>query len=722
MPVRIWDRLLGREVERPPGGRMPLGRLFFAPGGRSLFLNATALRPGRYLAADGTWTLWDETRHHRDEGDFGHHAMPDDITTYIVTAIGRRLDSLVAGDVTAEEWLSETPLMGGADMDERLRPRDIDEAIERCLPHLRAACHLPVARLRAVNRLVPASQVRRVTPAAITRLTARSEDWAALRPDGIRPGRLLDPARETDLDFYENRVLARLVDHLWDHVQGRLAEVERIEAMLDDVSTYAEDASGRPWRVSQYMFLLIEGLVESSTRRTRAKQLREDLERLRNALVELRGPTILPGVHRHADVGTVLRTTNVFTNDDRYRRAAELWRAWVAAKSGNGPSGTTNDRIQEWCESFTLYTGLLLTHALAQLDLVPEGSFGPGGEVSCGGWYPEPVGLRWEQAGTFVLRCGGEPVLRVVPVAHALVASEQPGRVSQEIEAIASAATTEPRTLIVYPGQRETRQKLPLHVRLRTFQGCEAPAPSGGGRALPLLPVSPLEIDSVTRLARSLRWALAQHLFARYPARIDCPARYANAIAEGTDWIVRSANGLSVVRPPASHELAAVRRRIGTLGHRSAQFMQRGDNAELVDRLQAEVKAAAESLAELARCPLCRNASSDPSRTFQVWDKATFRGSCDVCRASWELRRCGSCDRGYPVLNGNGRDEGAPVETDGDTMDHRFGSEALSAQCWVRGAVAYCPHCGECSEARALKDPRCRRCTGDGHADQVTRT
>lgn len=711
MPVRIWDRLLGREAERPPGGHMPLGRLFFAPGGRLLSLNATAVRPGWYLAADGTWTLWDETRHHRDEGDFGHDAMPDDITTYIVTAIGRRLHSLVAQGTAAEQWLSETPLMGGADMDERLRPRDIDEVIERCLPHLRAACHQPVARLRAVNRLVPASRARRVTPAAITRLTARSEDWAALRPNGIRPGRLLDPARETDLDFYENRVLARLVDHLWDYVQGRLAEVERIEAMLDDVGTYAEDASGRPWRVSQYMFFLIEGLVESSTRRTRAKQLRADLERLRNALVELRGPAILPGVHRHTDVGTVLRTTNVFTNDDRYRRAAELWRAWVAARSGKAASGPSNDRIQEWCESFTLYTGLLLTHALAQLDLVPEGPFEPGGEARCAGRFSEPVGLRWEQAGTFVLSCGGEPVLRVVPVAHALVASERPGRIAQEIDALAAAAETDPRTLVVYPGQRERRGRLPLHIRLRTFQSCEAPAPSSGGRAPSLLPVSPLEIDSVTRLARSLRWALAQHLFARYPARIDCPGRYANAVADGTDWIATSTNGLTIVRPPAPRELAAVRRRIGTLGHRTAQFMQRGDNAELVDRLQDEIAAAAESLAELARCPLCRNASSDPSRTFQARDKSTFRSTCEVCKASWELRRCGSCDRRYPVLNGNGRD-GTAVETDGDAMDHRFGSEALSAQCWVRSTVAYCPHCGECSEARALKNLRCERCAG----------
>ncbi|MFB4319782.1 hypothetical protein [Actinomadura sp. 21ATH] len=711
MPVRLWDRLAGREVERPPDGHMSLGRLFFAPGDRPLSLNGTVVHPGWYLAADGSWTLWDEARHHRYEGDFGHYAMPDDITSYIVTAIGRRLDSLVAQGAPAKEWLSETPLMGGADMDARLRARHIDETIERCLPHLRAACHLPVTRLRAVNRLVPASQARRITPAAITRLTARSEDWAALRPNGIRPGRLLDPARETDLDFYENRVLARLVDHLWDHVQGRLAEVGRIEAMLDDVSTYAQDASGRPWRVSRYMFFLIEGLVEHGGRRIRARQLREDLEGLRNVLVELRGPTILPGVHRRADVGAVLRSTNVFTNDDRYRRAAGLWRAWASAKGGRRPA---NDRTHEWCESFTSYTGLLLIHALAQLGLVLEGSFEPGGEARCVGWYPETIGLQWERTGVFVLHCGGNTVLRVVPIAHALTASEQPKRTSQEIEALASASTTTARTLLVYPGQREEREKLPLRIRLMAFQGCEAPAPSGS-RALPLLPVSPMEIDSVTRLARSLRWALAEHLFASYPARIECPSGYADAIADGTNWIVANEGGLSMVRPPAPHEMVAVQRRVGTLGHRAANFMQRGDNADLINRLRDELTAAEQSLEALARCPLCRTASGAPSRTFQPRGNGTFRSRCDVCKASWELRRCGSCARRFPVLNGKSQDAdgGDHAEFDGDVLDHRFGSEALSARCWIRSAVAYCPHCGECNEAQGAKDLRCKRCVGD---------
>ena len=145
-----------------------------------------------------------------------------------------------------------------------------------------------------------------------------------------------------------------------------------------------------------------------------------------------------------------------------------------------------------------------------------------------------------------------------------------------------------------------------------------------------------------------------------------------------------------------------------------AHFMQRGDNAALIERLRAELDAAAGNMAELARCPLCRTSSVDPSRTFQPRDNGTFRSRCDFCEASWELRRCAR-GHAYPVLygkrSGDEIDDSPDLEIDGDVIDRQFGSETLSARCWVRSAVAYCPHCGECSEARARKDLRCRRCT-----------
>ncbi|MGI5232546.1 hypothetical protein [Actinoallomurus sp. CA-142502] len=640
--------------------------------------------------------------------------MPDDITVYVVTAIGRRLAVLMQEGAAEDQWLAETPLMGGADMDERLRPQTIDEEIQLRLPHLRAACHNPVTRLRTVERLVPASQVRRVTPNAIARLTARSEDWGRLRPDGIRPARLLNPGREVDLDFYENRVLARLTDHLWHHVQARLVEVSRIQAMLDDVTTYTDDASDRPWRVSQYMFTLIEGLVQSTGRRESAQQLRRDLERIRDALVELRGPAVLPGVHRRTDVGAALRTTNVFTNDDRYRNAAALWRAWIGEKTGRTSPGPHADRAEEWCQAFTSYTALLLLHAFAQLRLSPAGVFTPGGDELNIGRSEEGISLRWEPTNTFVLLRGKDAVLRIVPIAHALTASGQAGIVAQEIEALRPAATTNPRTLIVYPGQRDERAGLPLALRLQAFQGCDSPAPSSGARALSLLPVSPLEIDSVTRLARSIRWSLTEHLTRGYPPRIACPADHAQSIAEDVDWLAATPDGLRVLRPPASHELAAVQRRIDALGARAAQFRWRGDNIDLIQHITAELSRSAEWMAELTRCPLCRAASADPARTFRPRDNHAFLSRCDACGAGWELRRCASCGHGYPVLNA------APIESttddyggppmDGDDIDQGFGSETLSARCWMRPAAAICPHCGNCGEISDASHSACNRC------------
>ncbi|GAA4095202.1 hypothetical protein [Actinomadura miaoliensis] len=700
MAVRIWDRLLDRET-RAPSGRGTLGRLIFVPGTRALSLNGVPARPGRFLATDNAWTLWDGTERRSTQGEFGHAPVPAGITAHAVVSIGRRLAALIEEGAPADRWLDETPLMGGADMDDRLATRRIDEQIALRLPHLRAACHRPVTRLRTVYEVVPASRARRITPRAVVRLAAHSEDWAGLRPDSVRPARLLDPGRETHLDFYENRVLARLVDHLWEYVHTRLVEVGQIEAMLDDIGLYARDASERPWRVSHYMFHLIEGLVRNDERRERVRQVQEDLGRLHNILVELRGPMILPGVHRRVDVGVTLRATNVFANDDRYRNVAELWRAWVAARGGTERDGESADRSEAWCHAFTQYTALLLLQAFAQLDLLSDGPFHPDGP-------PLPLGegidLTWTSTGTFVVARDGRAVLRVVPIPHSLTASRRSEQVAEEIDALTAAKGMSPRTLVVYPGQRAERTDLPLPLRLRAFQGCDAPAPVAGG---PLLPVSPLEIDSVTRLARSLRHALVQGLVDDYPAVIACPAEYARTIAEGVDWLAAAPDGLRMLRPPAPHELATARRRIDKLGVTTAQFMQRGGNSDLIERLGTDLSAAAERMAAFLRCPLCRAVSADPARTLRLRDDETFTSTCDVCDTVWELRRCGSCDNRYPVLRAD--DSDASHVFDGDEIDRRFGSETLSARCWTRPAVSYCPHCGVCGEAAKLTTT-CQRC------------
>jgi hypothetical protein len=107
--------------------------------------------------------------------------------------------------------------------------------------------------------------------------------------------------------------------------------------------------------------------------------------------------------------------------------------------------------------------------------------------------------------------------------------------------------------------------------------------------------------------------------------------------------------------------------------------MQRGDNAELITRLIAQLVDSSD-LAELTQCQLFRAVSSDPARTFRPRADSTFLSRCDACGAVWELRRCASCRRGYPVLNSKGTEPAADDRNgavlDGDGIDRGSGSGA----------------------------------------------
>ncbi|WP_344823750.1 hypothetical protein [Actinocorallia longicatena] len=684
--VRIHDRVTGAEVAMPSGQVQP-GRLYFAPGDLALTCDGVPVVPGSYLIQHRSWTLRNEDNGTTTSGE-PMRADADTTSGQVIFNLGRELRELDGKPV--EQWAVRTPLMGGSELDQRLHLLRLDKALTETLPALRSACHRPVTRLRSVERFVPIGQVRQIVPRAIAELSARSQDWARMTPSGVRPARLLSPVRESDLDFYENRMLAQLVDGLWAHARNRLSDVERIFRLLREIGTYADAAGGRPWRDSQRLFHIIADLYEKSERNKQAQELSALFADLRDVLAGLRGPSILPGVRRDADLGSALRSTNVLTNDARYRQAADLRRVWVAESAGTEDP----ERPQQWCEAFTFYAGLLLVHALDLVGLETSGSLGRGRTLLMG-----DLAMDWDDADVFVLRCGTRTLLRVVPLAHPFTASRQAGPVGHEIDVLQAARPTA-RTLVLYPGENSERTVLPLDVRLRAFQGCEAPAPTISGRPLALLPVSPLEIDSVIRLARSLRWAIVRERVEAYPVRVMCDRKLANALAEGSEWLTATPDGLLLRRPPAPYELQdAVRRvessaplRVGTRGPAG------------IDQLRTDLTAAAFEASETTRCPLCHTPCADPIRAVRLRDNDTFATHCVSCDQAWEIRRCAGCSSPFPVLHTR---KEPPAPAHGDTLDRTFGSEMLTSRCWIRPAATLCPLCSKCPEPSSATCNRC---------------
>ena len=360
--------------------------------------------------------------------------LPEHTITDTVLALGTQLRQ-PAGPVGdgGRDWLKVSPLMVHSDTESKLRRTSLDDAVDACLGSLEDVCHRPAERLRSVHRLVPVSAARRIVPATITRLGGHSEDWNRLRPGTVEPKVVLTPTHSQYADFYENRVAARLVDNLWREVSKRLHAVSAIETGAANINKYVEQAVGRSHRMQGSLFRMITDMPFDQAWRDRVAARRAELTRVLDRIESLRGNRVLPGVDRNAAIGTALRATNLFVNEHRYRRVRDLWHAWVANRTGLDEEADGAARAREFGAAFTAYTALLVLHALDHLGISAreEARLAPGRTQRLDGMV---TSLTWLSSGSLDVGTDAGPVLRVIPLPHALTRKDRTAAGAAELK------------------------------------------------------------------------------------------------------------------------------------------------------------------------------------------------------------------------------------------------------------------------------------------------
>ncbi|ASW55775.1 hypothetical protein [Plantactinospora sp. KBS50] len=684
---RLYDRLTGRVVPAyPPPSAATLGRY------------------ARHTAAPDVFSV---------DFDIGspsrrRAALPDAVTVAAVLAIGERVAGLVRRGAPLGALVEVSPMVDGGYAQRMLSRQSLEAAIDEHLPYLRAVCFRPAARLRSVDRQVPVARARTVTTRSIVRLAAHSEDWAARRPDGVRPDRVLSPERETDLDLYENRVVARLVAELSRYLSLRMAQIRSLGSMFSDIQRYIDDISGRPWQTSLRLWELVAALVDQADWKTQAQLRLAELEQLSSAVSALRGSPLWRGVNRQAALGTTLRSTNLFGGEERYRHVAELWRRLVATRADSESADEAARHTRRWCEGFVRYAWVLAVRAFDELGATPVEPAAATGPMRYQ-LRATAMSLRVDRGGVFLIERDGAPVLRVVALPHALTASRTGDAVAAEMKRLTTVVPNVP-TVVLYPGSREERQELPVQVRLRVYESPATPAPDHSGAMLWPIPVSPLEVDSVVRLARAVRWLVEQPRFAGYPYAVPCGATTAGDVVSDIPWLAAAADGIAVTRVPGPHELVSARMHLMAIQRGTARFRRLGSNESELENLWDGIEQAVERTVELTRCPRCNARPEQPERALRPRAENCFHVSCTSCGAAWESRRCRTCTRSYPVLDTAGE---SPKTPDGDCIDQWYGTDLLVARCMTRSRVFICPWCATCANVRSDKNcPRCYAATG----------
>ncbi|MDF1552525.1 MAG: hypothetical protein P1P84_05650 [Deferrisomatales bacterium] len=714
-----------------------MGRWVLEAGDQDVFMNSAGAEHGDFLMPEpsGQWHLLTGDGQ-RDSGAVSRGQVPDDLEAESVRTIGDRLKDLTLKGASWFEWIEVIPLVPGISEQVDLQPLEI--LVREQFGHLEAACLKPRAHLHVEVERVPVPKARRVPPAAVSYLAAHTEDWDRPLLRGILPKRILAEVRYDQVDIYENRVVARLLDNLGAYLNRRIRVLRRLLKVFQEKEDYSASVAGTYQREHRISELWGKSIDANEGRRKAEAALRE-LEWLKYKVMGLLGSPLYEDVPRRAYVPTTLKSTNILTNDQHYRRIADLWREWARTGAGRTQSPSElHAEAQRLCRGLDSFVMLLTVRALHTLGYEPsdtalEMPLAPGGLLSLRGDSVD-VTLSWRDDGTTCIAFGERELTIVALISNLGAGADE--RVRESLDRIRQAASERERgdVLVLFLASDDERSSadLELLTSLHTVGNDPRNMLAGGG----CLPVSPWEIGSTERVARALRWFLSGARLGDYPLRVNVPPDVRDLInlEEHARWLSSQDGGntLELHTPPhdfeweslnvaamvqaAEADLRTARSNHRRLNDELRNAVRQRKTGSLVRQkhdaheevLQCEtVEQAAHALAERLRdaharsiallsCPTCA-VNADPARDFKPLDRGCFCCECHGCGTQWGTRLCGEGHR-YAVM--------LPSGDFLETNDQRPGWEDRVYGCDILALPARkqdgqwgfaCPECGQVS-------------------------
>jgi hypothetical protein len=610
------------------------------------------------------------------------------------SAVTRAALSAVAAAVDNASWdLAVVPplaLHGSAASSDPV----LERLLEKHLPDLKKVMERPYRRLRSEGAVVPVEQARRITAATARHLAEHSETWGRRSVSGVRPIRVLSQRVEGEIDIYENRFVVDVLRRLDPMTSRRLRELRDLRSFEDALRRAASRLQDRPWRATAELAARIAEAV-GQTRGSTTRQSEALIADIRRKLLKLLGNPLTREVSR-LPPGSVPHSTNLLSDDPRYRSALRLWHDMHELEQ-EAPEEEQR-AMQKACHEHALFCAVLLAHAAGAVTGARSDSALRRGTIST--WRKAEqlaISIGWMDDDTFVVEAADEKV-RIVPLAHDLAAG--PDALPQLLLRELGAAKTWP-TVVLYlttPATEDARRALPVLDQL----------PHEEGRRAGLAPVGPMEPDSVGRVTRALRMLAVQALSSHYPVSVSLPIGVTEALArESVPAFRSSGRDLRIVAP-----LDGQRRQ------RLERLRPTGAVKGFASNSQPEVKgwtslfqAISESdalFAQLSECPAC---GADALDSFAARDNGTYWCTCTGCGASWGTRTC-ECGVTVPAVVPPGVVP-LPDERPSGWITDLFGSECLAAPCWADPEARYfiCPRCGGCA-AGQREHESCVRCSG----------
>lgn len=606
-----------------------------------------------------------------------------------------RLAQAVGEDAT---WQAHASIPAVAQkLAERARPQALDLEIARHLQHLQHVSHRPRLHLRVEEERLPVSRARRTPVRAVAELVSHPADWEHRTLRSIQPSRVLARQIEDEWNLYENRVAARLVDHLLGYLAKRLEELRKIKETLDASRNYGDEMRRTSFRRAHRIAELWSSTLESKTEEELGQSMRR-LELAQRDLQALLDSPLYQRVPRRQTVALTLKPTNILVNDPHYRKVAALWRSWV--KYGHKRQEThqqREDRRQREAAAWDRFVLHLVVRAFASLgwSAAPRGR--TSWTLSRSGW--SAVNIVVERHGVVTLR--STTSLRFLPLCTTLMGAD-----GQAVES----------ELAAWDGK--DGEVVAVHVGAAPdLADADRAAGWSFGRRAVLFGCSPWSIDSEERMARLITGWLNRAAVPAYP--LTASVRDLPTFPSGWDWLRYKDSRLVALRAPDDKEANAAQ---AWATVQAKEFEAKAQQARLarqafpvapreaVTAFQKFVADVRGSLLGLDLCPACGGQGVVEPRPGKKADgsDSTWWAVCAECGSEWGLRPCTCCEGRYRALVVQGGiDLSSVAET---TAPRDWPDKVLGRDVWAQPCSAgvpgqfRCPDCGTCS------DGACRRC------------
>jgi len=642
----------------------------------------------------------------RREVFFPNWQILSDLLLESLQHFDKKLQKLPGQSNSWGSWVNVLPLVH--DIEKNICPQPLEELLEKYLGHLEEICHHPRTHLKMETDRLPISRAQRISSHATEFLAAHTEDWEKRTFRNIRPKRVLCLIREDLLDIYENRVSARLIDHLLEYLQWRINEVQVLKRELQQADDFSQDIYQTYWRNRNRICSLWGEQFQAGTALKTAEETLKLLQRLQYKLRGLLDTELYLAIPRQASIGNTLKRTNILINDQHYRYVDRLWHAWTLWKRGHTQS--PQELIEGYQKSFRGFEAfclLLVSRALTGNKTANDRGLGfefdnllnleseiPNKFNSIRG----SITLEQRSDGVILLKANGIQSLKLIPLMLPLTATGDVNTINTAYEKISVICSNDMNAIsvILYVGTGEERQALPELLRQKV-SGLENSDDITGGK-LALIPVSPLDIFSVERIACAIQWWFYTQYCQIYPFIVQ--DRIPETLLRENLWLQQNDKQIKLHRPPQCEEQNIFNKNLSILirqtESRGSQAKGELDELKRLSHFSCEAK---KRFKPLLACPTCHQ----ETKNFESLDRQCFRCYCQDnkdCGTEWGVRICNQCNQRYPYVQLSNLDiNGLSHEVQTGLIERVFGRNVLASPCVNNRKVSsfVCPNCGACS-------------------------